>query len=248
MPVLLLVSVALQFLCLVHMVRTGRPHYWLWIIVIGSFLGVAVYVFTQVLPDLRNDPSSRRLARAVRDKLDPERQRRYIAQQLDVADTVDNRRRLAEECLQLGDHAQAAELYQSVLKGLYATDPGFLLGLARAQVGLEQFGAARQTLDTLIGANPQFRSDDGHFLYARCLEALGEHERALEEYAVLATSYPGEEPRLRYGRLLRRLERSAEARRVFEDMLRRARAAPRYYRRKEHEFLDAAQKELATLS
>lgn len=247
MPVLLIVSVLLQFFCLVHMVRSGRPHWWLWVIVIGSYLGVAVYVFTQVLPDLRNDPASRRLVRNVRDRLDPERQRRHIAQQLDVADTVDNRRRLAEESLRLGDYANAAELYLSVLKGIYATDPAFLLGLAQSQAGQQQYAAARDTLDTLIRANPQFRSDDGHFLYARCLEELGEHQRALDEYAVLASSYPGEEPRLRYGLLLQQLQRPGEARRVFEDMLKRGRAAPKYYRRKEQAFLDAAQRELATL-
>lgn len=247
MPVLLIVSVLLQFVCLVHMARTGRPYWWIWVIMIGSYLGVAVYFFTQILPDLRNDPASRRLVRSVRDRIDPEHQRRHIADQLVIADTVDNRRRLAAESLRLGDYANAAELYQSVLKGLYATDPAFLLGLAQAQAGLEQYAAARDTLDTLIRENPDFRSDDGHFLYARCLEALGEHARALEEYEVLARSYPGEEPRLRYGQLLRTLQREADARRVFEDMLKRANVAPKYYRRKEQAHLDAARQELASL-
>jgi hypothetical protein len=247
MPVLLTASVLLQFACLVHMVRSGRPYWWVWVIMLGSYLGVAVYFFTQILPDLRHDPASRRLVRNVRDRIDPEHQRRRIAQQLDVADTVENRRRLAEESLRLGDYTNAAELYQSVLKGIYATDPLFLLGLAQAQAGLEQHAAARDTLDTLIRANPDFRSEDGHFLYARCLEALGENDRALEEYEALSRSYPGEEPRLRYGLLLKSLQRHADARRVFEDMLKRAKVAPKYYRRKEQAHLDAARQELATL-
>jgi hypothetical protein len=247
MPVLLTASVLLQFACLVHMVRSGRPYWWVWVIMLGSYLGVAVYFFTQILPDLRHDPASRRLVRNVRDRIDPEHQRRRIAQQLDVADTVENRRRLAEESLRLGDYTNAAELYQSVLKGIYATDPLFLLGLAQAQAGLEQHAAARDTLGTLIRANPDFRSEDGHFLYARCLEALGENDRALEEYEALSRSYPGEEPRLRYGLLLKSLQRHADARRVFEDMLKRAKVAPKYYRRKEQAHLDAARQELATL-
>lgn len=245
MPILIVASVLLQFFCLVHLVRTGRPYYWIWLILIGSFLGSAVYIITQVIPELRNDPASRKLVRNVQDRIDPERQRRRIAQQLDVADTVDNRRKLAEECMRLGDYANAAELYQSVLKGIYASDAAFLLGLAQAQAGQQQYAAARDTLDALIKANPDFRSDDGHFLYARCLEELGEHARALEEYQVLSTSYPGEEARLRYGLLLKQAGRPHDARQVFEDMLKRARVAPKYYRRKEKEFLDAAQKELA---
>lgn len=247
MPVLIGVSLALQFFCLVHMVRTGRPYWWIWLIMLGSYLGVGVYIFTQVIPDLRHDPRSRKLVRDVQNKLDPERQRRRIAQELENADTVENRRRLAEECLRLGDYANAAELYRSILKGIYATDPGFMLALARAQTGIGEYAGARDTLDALIAANPDFRSTDGHFLYAQCLEALGEHQRAVEEYEALSTSYPGEEARLRYGLLLKRLERYADARRVFEDMQRRAKVSPAYYRRKEKEYLDVAKKELAAL-
>lgn len=247
MPILISVSVALQFLCLLHMVRSGRPHWWLWVILVGSYLGVAVYVVTQVIPDLRNDPRSRRIARQVVATVDPERERRRIAQQLDAADTVDNRRRLAAESLRLGDYANAVELYRSVLKGIYATDAGFMLGLAEAEAGQGHYAAARDTLDALIRINPDFRSADGHLLYARCLEELGEHARALEEYEILSTSYPGEIARLRYARLLVKLERYADARRAFEDMLRRAKVAPAYYRRKEQEHLAAAKRELAAL-
>jgi len=103
------------------------------------------------------------------------------------------------------------------------------------------------TLDALIKANPQFRSADGHLLYARCLEELGEHEAALKEYEVLARSYPGEEARFRYATLLKKHERFGDAQGVFQDMLKRARLAPRHYRRKEQEWLEAARRELAGL-
>lgn len=247
MPFLFGISIVLQFFCLVHMVRSGRPYWWLWVIMLGSYLGVAVYVFTQVLPELRNDPRGRKLVRDVQNTLDPERQRRRIALELENADTVENRRRLAEECLRMRDYANAAELYRSILKGIYATDPAFMLALAQAQVGNAEYAAARDTLDALIKANPDFRSPDGHFLYARCLEELGEHRRAIEEYEVLSTSYPGEEARLRYGLLLKKLERYTDARRVFEEMGKRAKVSPPYYRRKEKEYLEAAKKELASL-
>ncbi len=240
-------SLLLTILCAVHVVRSGRPLYWIWLLLIGSYLAVAIYFFVAILPDLRNDPRSRKAASQVLNSIDPERQRRRIRERLDLADTTDNRRALAEECLRMGDHRNAAELYESILRGMYATDPLFMLGLAQAQAGQGDFGAARTTLDALIAANPDYRSTDGHLLYARCLDELGEHEAALAEYEVLARSYPGEEARFRYAALLRQRARSGEARVVLEDMLRRARAAPRYYRNKEREWLDAATRELATL-
>ena len=247
MPLLVILSLGLQIACAVHAVRTGRPYYWIWIILMTSYLGVAIYFFAEVLPDLRNSPGSRRAARSVLHTFDPERQRRMIRQRLEVADTVDNRRALAEECMRLHDYANAAELYRSVLKGVYANDPAFLLGLAEANANSGEFAAARQALDQLYAANQGFRSNDADLLHARVLEAQGDRDAALERYRVLASSYPGEEARYRYGALLKQYGRFSEARGVFRDMLSRARNAPRYYRKKEKDWLESAQRDLASL-
>jgi len=246
-PILVLVSIALQVACAVHVVRSGRQLYWLWILFIGSYLAVIVYILVAVIPDLRSDPRSRLAASRVRDTIDPERRRRSIQQKLELADTVDNRRALAEESMRLGDYANAAALYRSVLKGMYATDAGFLLGLAQAQANSNDFDGARTTLDKLFSTNPLFRSADAELLRARVLEAGGDLDTALEHYRTLATSYPGEEARFRYGVLLKARGRFADARGVFVDMLKRSKVAPRYYKKKEKGWLDSAQRELASL-
>lgn len=247
MPILVLVSIALQIACAVHVVRSGRQLYWLWILFIGSYLAVIVYLLVAVIPDLRNDPRSRQAASRVLHTIDPERRRRAIQQRLAVADTVDNRRALAEESMRMGDYANAADLYRSILKGMYATDHAFLLGLAQAQANLDDFAGARATLDTLFATNPDFRHPDAELLRARVLEAQGETDRALEHYRALATSYPGEEARYRYGVLLKQQGRFSDARGVFSDMLTRAKTAPRYYKKKESGWLSAAQRELGSL-
>jgi len=149
--------------------------------------------------------------------------------------------------MRLGDYSNAVVLYQSILKGVYSTDTGFLLGLAQAQANCQDFSGARATLDTLFTANPQFRSSDADLLRARVLEAQGEHGAALAHYETLARSYPGEEARYRYGALLKQNGRFSDARTVFAEMLARARHAPRYYRKKEKGWLESAQRELASL-
>ena len=247
MPLIVLVSIALQIACAIHVVRSGRQLYWIWILFIGSYLAVIVYVLVAVIPDLRNDPRSRQAASRVLHTIDPERRRRAIQQRLEIADTVDNRRALAEESMRLGDYANAAELYRSVLKGMYATDAGFLVGLAQAQANSNDFEGARATLDTLFSSNPNFRSADAELLRARVLESQGHQDAALEQYRTLATSYPGEEARYRYGTLLKQRGRFGEARTVFRDMLVRSKNAPRYYKKKEKEWIDSAQRELASL-
>lgn len=247
MPFVFLLSIALQIGCAVHVVRSGRPLYWIWLLLIGSYLAVAVYVLVAVIPDMRHDPRGRQVARKAMQTIDPQRRRRELQRKVELADTVQNRSHLAAECLGMGDYENARELYQGLLTGLYSTEPDFMLGLARAQAGSEDYAAARATLDALIKANPNYRSSDGHLLYARCLEELGEYDAALEEYRVLADSYPGEEGRYRYAALLRKQQKHAEARGVLESLLSRAKLMPGYYRRKEQTWLKAARSELAKL-
>ena len=245
MSPILLLSAALQIACAVHVVRTGRPMYWLFILLIGSFVAVAVYLLAEVLPDLRHSPGAQRAARGLRARVDPERGKRLAGRRLDMADTAANRAALAEQSLLAGDFRQAAELYGSCLKGLYRTDPDLMLGLAQAQFGLDQAAEARRTLESLIAANPDFRSIDGHLLYARSVEACGDTEAALHEYETLAAGYPGEEGRARYALLLQRAGQAARAREVFDEILKRTRAAPKYYRREQREWIALAERETA---
>lgn len=246
MPFVIL-SAILQIACIVHAVRSGRVQYWPIIILIGSFVGCLAYFLVEILPELRNSRTTRRVVANVARTIDPEKRKREIAAQLDLADTVQNRVRLAEECLQLGDWQNARVLYERCLSGPYADDPNFLLGRARAESGLGLFAETRATLEHLIAKYPDYRSHDGHLLYATTLEALGESDQALDEYRVLELSYPGEEARIRYARLLARVGRVREARETYESTLKREKTAPAYYRKKEREFFDAAKRERAAL-
>ena len=243
---LFLLSLVLQIGCAVHAVRTRRPSYWLFALLAGSYIGVAVYVIAEVLPDLRHSRGARQALRSAHDRLDPERRKRAATHQLDVADTLDNRRYLARESFDSGDYQQAAELYRSGLRGLYATDPELMLGLARSQFALNLHAEARQTLDALIAANPDFRSSEGHLLYARCLEAAGDSAAAIHEYETLVEGFLGEEARVRFGLLLKREGRDAQATDVFNTVLKRSRVAPKYYQREQREWIDIANRETAT--
>jgi hypothetical protein len=243
----IVISAILQIACIMHAVKTGRVQYWPLIILIGSVIGCLAYFLVEILPELRNSRAAKRVVSNVARTLDPEKRKREIAAQLDVADTVQNRVRLAEECMQLGDFQNARMLYQRCLSGPYAHDPNFLLGRAHAESGLGLFQETRATLEQLITHNPDYASSDGHLLYATTLEALGERDRALEEYRVLELSFPGEAARIRYARLLATVGRVADARAVYADILKREKAAPAYYRKKEREFFDAAKRELGAL-
>jgi hypothetical protein len=160
---------------------------------------------------------------------------------------VASRQRYADELLRQGKPLEAIAIYQQALSGLYESDPNLLLGLAQAQYGAGAFADARATLDKLRTRNPDFRSPEGHLLYARALEGEGQHERALEEYAALTAYYAGAEAPLRYAQMLRACGRTDEARRVLKELMEHARLAPRHYRKMQQEWLLLAERELSAL-
>lgn len=241
MPLLAGISLLFQIILAIHVAKTGRNLYWIMIIVMLPLIGGLAYLVVEVLPELRNSPNARRTVRAVADRINPERRRQQIADQLALNNSLENRSALARESLQLGDFVNAERLFKECLTGVYQTDPTFMLGLAEAQAEQAKFAEARQVLEALIAANPNFQSHDGHLLYARCLEALGDTAGALKEFEVLASSYPGEEGRLRFARLLAQQGRRADALSVIQDMQARAKRAPAYYRKKESEWLRAGE-------
>jgi hypothetical protein len=240
----LILSLALQAGLIVHVIRTGRNTVWILAIAFLPLAGSLAYLVVELLPSLVGTPGARRAKSSMRRMIDPDRDLRRAAAEVEVSGNVDARRRLAEELLERRQFAQAAEVYAGGLKGIFEHDATLLLGLARAQFGADDFAAARVTLERLKEHNPEFNSPDAALLYARSLEALEALEQAEPAYAKAAAGYPGAEARLRYALLLKRRGKTEEARRILKDLLDGAKLGPAHYRRAQGEWLDIARREL----
>jgi hypothetical protein len=240
---LLILMYIVQGVLIVHVIRTGRNFLWIWVLLLLPFgIGALVYLAAEVLPELFRSRTARRTARGLRRAMDPGAALRRYEDEARVAGNVASRQRYAEELARHRRYDEAIAQYTQALSGLYEHDPNLMLGLAQAQFAKGDARAARTTLDELIRHNPDFRSPDGHLLYARSLAAEGDVGKALEEYRALAPSYPGAEAAVRYAQLLEAQGQHAEAQRVARELLERARIAPRHYRRAQREWLEAAQK------
>jgi hypothetical protein len=238
----LILSFIIQAALIAHVIKTGRNQLWIWVLALLSFPGVLAYVAVEIIPALFRSRVAQRTARGLRKTMDPGADLRRYESEVRVADNVASRQRYAEELLRHQRYDDAIGQYREALTGLYEHDPDLMLGLAQAQFAKGDAAAARATLDELIRLNPQFRSPAGHLLYARALEAEGDVAKALEEYRVLAPSYPGAEASVRYAQLLQAQNRRDEAQKVARELLEQARIAPAHYRRAQRTWLEAAQK------
>jgi hypothetical protein len=239
----LILPYIIQALLIVHVIKTGRNFLWIWVLILLPYgLGAIVYVGAEIIPDLLRGRTARRTARGFKRVMDPGADLRRYENEAQVTGNVASRQRYAEELVRHQRYGEAIAQYRQALGGLFEHDPNLMLGLAQAQFAEGDARGARTTLDELIARNPDFRSPDGHLLYARALEAEGNVSKALEEYRTLAPAYPGAEASVRYAQLLKAQGEAAEAQRVVRELLERARIAPGHYRKAQREWLDAANK------
>jgi hypothetical protein len=237
-----ILSIAIQVLLVVHCIKTGRNTIWIWVLVLLPVAGPVAYVAVELLPEVLGGRTAKRAARNMKKVLDPQADLRRYESEARVGGNVASFQRYGEELTRQGRYDEAIEQFRRALTGLYEHDPNLMLGIAFAQFGKGEPAAARQTLDDLIRLNPDFKSPQGHLLYARALEGEGNASKALEEYKVLAHSYPGAEAAARYAQLLVSQGQRDEARKVAQEMIEEAKIAPGHYRRAQKEWLDIAER------
>jgi hypothetical protein len=240
-----ILSIAVQAGLIVHVIKTGRNMLWIWAIALLPLVGPVAYIGVEILPDLMGGRTARRAKSGVHRIIDPDRELRRASAEVEISGNVDARRRLAEELFERGQYDAAIDVYQGGLKGVFEHDPTLLLGLARNYFAKQDFAGARATLERMTSHNPEFKSSDAQLLYARTLEAQDALDEAELAYSALAPGFPGAEARLRYGLLLKRRGKLAEAHRVFQDLLDGARLGPPHYRKAQAEWLERARRELS---
>ena len=263
MPAILILCLVLQVVLVVHAIQRHRRDGWLLLILMLPGVGALAYllltIWDTVLQGKRGGKRGRTYFPQAENKcvpfslpfspvpFSPERELRRRRATLAVCDNLLNRLALALACLKHDRYGEAAQLFEILDAGECHDDPLILLGLARSRFGLEQFKGAKQSLERLIAANPNFRSETGHLLYARSLEALGEVEDALHEYEVLTSYSPAPEALCRRALLLTNLGRPGEAKALYQALLQRLRRAPRKVARLHHQWITLAEREIAAL-
>jgi hypothetical protein len=122
MPYLLIP--VLQIACVIHAFRTGRDRMWIYILLFLPGIGVVAYALVEMLPEVFGSRAARGLKAQAVSRLDPGRDIRRWREALEEADTVENRRLLAEALVAAGEYAEAVGLYHGILIGIHADDPG----------------------------------------------------------------------------------------------------------------------------
>jgi hypothetical protein len=237
-------SLIFSVLLCVHVVRTHREMYWLWIILAFQPIGGLVYAAAIILPELLGGRTARRLGQAARETLDPDRDYRVAKAAHDDSPTVANAIRLAAAAMTLGRHAEAWELYRDAAQGVHADDPTLLLGGANALIELGRYGEALSLLERLGRDQTTPRTPTSALALGRAYEGLGRNAEAEAAYDWAAGRLPGLEGLGRYAAFLARTGRKAQAQEALAEMDRRIERADPYFRKTARVWRDLAARAL----
>jgi hypothetical protein len=246
MPLIAVIHLAFAIFFAVHAVRTGRPNWWLFLLLSTPMLGSIIYFFAEYLPEMRHTRHGRKAIRAVNNIIDPHRELRDATVEFDRTPTAYNRARLAQALLVKGQVQQAIEHFQVAASGPYAKDSAFLRGLGEAQLVGEKYADAVQTFERLFEAHPDQKTGVSALMHAEALAGAKRPEARAAFEAVIAAD-ASIEAQVKYGLfLLDRGERSA-GRTALEHALKDAQRGHHHSRDMNRNWIDAAQAALKSL-
>jgi hypothetical protein len=244
MPILIGITVLIQFCFAFHALKTGRPCWWIFVIMSFPVMGCVIYYFVEVFPGSREHRSAHKAVRKIAKALQPDADLKRRIEELEVCGSTDNVIAVAQECMNHQMFDEAMRLYENCLSGAFSNDSTLLYGLLRATVEAKEWDKAESALDKLRKAAPKHHPNEVALLEARILDGRGATDAALAAYRELLPVFVGLEARYRYGNLLSRLGQHEAALHVFNDLVAHAKRFTSAIE-DERQWVDAARQAIA---
>jgi hypothetical protein len=177
----------LQLALIIHVYKTGRPYWWIYVLFIAPAIGGLAYLFLELIPDWRANRGGTWKPRSFRI--------RALREELEESDIVKTRLTLAEELLAGGDAAEAHRIAEGALTGIFKDDPHTLAAVARFRLEAGKAREALEALSRINTKNDKMLDVEVAVMRGRALFATGQHHEAQVQMESVQQRYTGEEPR-----------------------------------------------------
>lgn len=226
----------LQLAFVIHVYRTGRPYWWIFILFSAPIIGGLAYFFIEISPELgtsgghgffyRLKPRTWRIA--------------DLRAEIEETDTVENRFALAEELTEGEMHEEAHNVAAECLRGVFKDDPHTLTSVAHYKIKLAHFEEALSLLDRVdTKANRRLALQVG-LLKGDALLGLKRFGEAETFYQSVNGLYIGEAPRFGLATVMEETGRKDEAVALWRDIRTKFRKASPAWRRTEKKWYKLA--------
>ena len=229
----------LQLAALIHFVRRRPDGYWVWIILVGGWLGAAAYFVVEVLPDLEllRDVFQRNARKSRIEELE--------AQIIDNP-SAGNLEDLGEMYWDQKEYAKGRDAFDRAIAARSDSAHAFYRR-ALCSLGLGDYGAAIPDLERVVTGDVKFDFYRAAALLADAYAHRGQQERAASLFEQVIPNSTTPETLYNYATFLKSAGRAAEAREWTEKLMQKKRSMPRNFERRERSWFRKArqlQKEL----
>jgi hypothetical protein len=218
-------GILLQVFSIVHFIRRRPDGFWLWIILFGGWLGAAVYIVVEVIPDAGLMRQSF--------KVFPRRKRIHELESAILDNpSAGNYEELADLYLEEGKFARARQCYDKAISSRTdSPDPFYRRGIAEIEMG--DFTAAIPDLERVVGQDPKYDFQRAAALLAHAYANTGESAKAEALFQEVTKVSTASETYYNYACFLASQQRNAEAREWVQRILNKKPTMPAYQRRRE---------------
>ena len=147
--IILALPYILQLALIIHIIKTNKPFYWLYLIIFIPYLGGAAYILLELLPAVLSSREIRRAGENLARTLNPSAELKKLEEQLKNQDTVNNRSALAQAYIEAERFTDALPLLQSCLTGPFADNASLLFLNAQALYGSGRVEEAAAIIEKL---------------------------------------------------------------------------------------------------
>jgi len=229
----------LQIAALIHFLRRRPDGYWIWIILIGGWLGAAAYFVMEVLPDLG-------LLRDAFQGIGRKSRIEMLEGQILDNPSAGNLEDLGELCFDHKQYAKARDAYNRAIAARSDSPHAFYRrGLCALALG--DYAGAIPDLERVVGGDAKFDFYRAAALLADAYAHTGQGERAGNLFEQVIPNSTTPETLYNYATFLRSAGREAEAREWTQRLMQKKRSMPRNFERRERPWFRKArqlQKEL----
>ena len=227
-----------QIACIIHVIRTGRPYWWIWLILCIPLVGLAAYIYLEVRPTIGKLGIQSLLWR-----LKSAKERIAIRrEQLEESNTVRNRLALADELHEAGRFDDECDVLADGLRGAFKDDATLLMRLAQAHLEADRAARADEILSKTTPERSAESQQQFALLQARIQGRTGRGADGRANLAGNGRKRKSEAPRYYYAEYLLRHGRRDEAVAILSDILLQYRRGTVVWRHQERKWYYAAKK------
>lgn len=215
----------LTVIAIIHFIRRRPEMYWLWIIIIGGWIGALVYIAAEVIPDLT-------LLRGSSNFFARYQRIRRLEELVRQNPSAGNYEELADLYLEDKKYVIARQHYDRAISSRTdSPDPFYRRAICEIQ--MKDFAPAIEDLKRVVAKDPKYDFLQAQALLAHAYGNTGNVEEADKIFSNVTQTSTNSEALYNYALFLQQQGRPADARTWAQNILDKKPAMPGYLRRRE---------------